>query len=80
MTIMAYAHEKTIMAMQAAWIEWQHGRGAEAGMEWIENTLDGPDLLPEDDDPHATEAQAYFDAACERLEQWRREADAENAA
>ncbi|MEX3933296.1 hypothetical protein AB4Y32_16085 [Paraburkholderia phymatum] len=54
-------HNNTV-AMQAAWIEWQHGEGADGAMEWIENTLAGPGLIPEDDEPHATEAQAYFDA------------------
>ncbi|WP_217468977.1 hypothetical protein, partial [Paraburkholderia phenoliruptrix] len=54
-------HNNTV-AMQAAWIEWQHGEGAEGAMEWIENTLEGPGLIPEDEEPHATEAQAYFDA------------------
>jgi hypothetical protein len=47
---------------QAAWIEWKHGRGADNAMEWIENGLFGPGLIPEDDEPHATDAQAYYDA------------------
>jgi len=54
-------HNNTV-AMQAAWIEWQYGEGAESAMEWIENTLAGPGLIPEPDEPFATEAQAYFDA------------------
>lgn len=51
-----------VVAMQAAWIEWQYGEGAEGAMEWIENTLVGPGLIPEPDEPHYREAQAYFDA------------------
>ncbi|WP_354684798.1 hypothetical protein [Cupriavidus necator] len=50
------------LAMQAAWIEWQHGGGADHAMQWIENTLWGPGLIPDEDEPHAKEAQAYFDA------------------
>lgn len=48
-----------VLAMQAAWIEWKHGRGIEAGMAWIENTLDGPDMIPQED--AGTDAQAFFD-------------------
>lgn len=54
-------HNITV-AQQAAWIEWQHGAGAEAGMRWIENGLAGPGHIPEEDEPYGTEAQAYFDA------------------
>lgn len=51
-----------ITTMQAAWIEWRYGDGAEAAMQWIENTLDGPGQIPDDpDEPYVTEAQAYFD-------------------
>lgn len=50
-----------ICAMQAAWIEWKHGKGAEAGMQWIENTLDGPDLIPDENEPYGKEAQAWID-------------------
>lgn len=57
-----------ITAMQSAWIETVHGRGAEAGMQWIENTLWGPGLLPDEDAPYSTEAQAWFDA--NRYEPW----------
>ncbi len=52
--------EDNIVVMQAAWIEWRHGKGAEAAMQWIENTLCGPGLLPGGE--YSTEAQAYFDA------------------
>lgn len=48
-----------IVTMQAAWIEWQHGRGAEAAMEWIQNTLVGPGQIPDEDDPYGTDAQSW---------------------
>ena len=51
-----------LTAMQAAWIEWRRGNGAEAAMEWIENTLSGPGLIPGPDEEYAGEPQAYFDA------------------
>lgn len=54
-------HNMTV-AQQAAWIEWQHGAGAEAGMQWIENGLAGPGQIPDAGEPYGTEAQAYFDA------------------
>jgi hypothetical protein len=54
-------HDLTV-AMQAAVIEWQHGKGAEAGMVWISNTLWGPGLLPDEDAEYGKEAQAWFDA------------------
>lgn len=50
------------VVMQAAWIDWQHGRGAEKAMGWIHNTLVGPGLLPAEDAPYGKEAQAWFDA------------------
>jgi len=60
-------HDMTV-ANQAAWIEWQHGGGAEEAMQWIENGLSGPGLLPgmveddiAEDDPILKNAQAYFD-------------------
>lgn len=59
------------LAMQAAWIEWQHGGGADQAMQWIENTLWGPGLIPDKDEPHGTQAQEYFDAhtdAAERVD------------
>lgn len=51
-----------LCGMQAAWIEWKHGGGAEEAMAWIENRLDGPGLIPEEDKPYATEAQLWFEA------------------
>lgn len=59
-------HDLTV-ANQAAWIEWKHGDGAEAAMQWVENGLAGPGLIPgEDDDgddanPLLKDAQGYFD-------------------
>lgn len=54
-------HNMTV-AQQAAWIEWRHGGGADAAMQWIENGLYGPGHIPDKDAPYGTEAQAYFDA------------------
>jgi hypothetical protein len=51
-----------IVGMQAAYIEWQHGKGAESAMSWIEGALDGPGLIPDESAPYGAEAQAYFDA------------------
>lgn len=51
-----------VVAQQAAWIEWQHGNGAEAAMAWIQNGLVGPGHIPDEDEPYGKEAQAWFDA------------------
>ena len=51
-----------LVVMQSAFIEWKHGKGAEAGMGWIGNTLWGPGLIPADDAPYSKEAQAWYDA------------------
>lgn len=48
-----------VVAEQAAWIEWQHGAGAEDAMQWIENGLIGPGHIPDHD---GKSAQEYFDA------------------
>lgn len=53
-----------VTAMQAAYIEWQHGKGAEAAMKWIVGTLRGPGLIPDEGDPYGKEAQAWYDANC----------------
>ncbi len=53
-----------VCANQAAWIEWQHGKGAEAAMGWIHNGLIGPGHIPDEDAPYGKEAQAYYDANC----------------
>lgn len=49
-----------VVAEQAAWIEWKHGRGADAAMQWIENGLIGPGHIP--DVPDGADAQAYYNA------------------
>lgn len=51
-----------IVAQQSAWIEWQHGQGAEAAMVWIGNGLWGPGHIPDEDAPYGKEAQAWYDA------------------
>ena len=51
-----------VVADQAAWIEWRHGKGAEAAMQWIGNGLLGPGHIPAEDEPYSTEAQAWYDA------------------
>lgn len=53
-----------VVAQQAAWIEWQHGRGAEVAMAWIQNGLVGPGHIPDEDEPWGKEAQAWYDANC----------------
>lgn len=58
---LAGMHHDLLVVMQAAWIEWQRGKGAESAMQWIENTLAGPGLIPCDDEPYSNEPQAYFD-------------------
>lgn len=60
--MLAESLHNNLVGMQAAWIEWRHGKGAEAAMQWIENALCGPGLLPKEDEPYAKEPQAYFDA------------------
>ncbi len=60
--LLADSHNDMIVAMQSAYIEWKHGGGAEAAMSWIENTLDGPGLIPDEGAPYGKEAQAWFDA------------------
>ncbi|MFY4709949.1 hypothetical protein [Burkholderia glumae] len=54
-------HDQTVV-MQSAIIEWQHGMGAEAGLVWIANTLDGPGHFPDFDAPHGKNAQFWFNA------------------
>lgn len=51
-----------VVAEQAAWIEWQHGKGAEAAMRWIGNGLAGPGHIPDETEPYGKEAQAWYDA------------------
>jgi len=47
-----------IVANQAAWIEWQRGRGCEHAMRWVHNGLVGPGHIPDEDQ---NEAQKFFD-------------------
>lgn len=51
-----------IVANQSAWIERQHGKGAEAALEWVHNGLAGPGQIPDEAQPYSKEAQAWFDA------------------
>jgi hypothetical protein len=62
--MLAEALQNDIVAMQAAWIEWKHGAGAEAAMQWIENTLVGPGHIPAEDAEFGKEPQAFFSANC----------------
>ncbi|MEY4427510.1 MAG: hypothetical protein RLZZ182_199, partial [Pseudomonadota bacterium] len=58
---MANMHHDLLVIMQAAWIEWKHGKGPEAALEWIANTLEGPGLIPDETAPYGKEAQAFYD-------------------
>jgi len=50
-----------IVTNQAAWIEYKHGKGAEAGMQWIENGLLGPGQIPDESDSQFyNDAQLFF--------------------
>ncbi|WP_143137606.1 hypothetical protein [Burkholderia ubonensis] len=60
-TLSDIIHDQTV-AMQSAIIEWQHGKGAEAGLSWIVNTLEGPGHFPDFDAPHGKHAQFWFNA------------------
>ena len=59
-----WLNERNILAMQAAWIESQTGSPID-GMNWIENTLAGPGLLP--DWSGSCSAQEWFDAGIAKL-------------
>jgi len=52
--------EELLVVMQAVLIEWKHGRGADAALQWVVNTLAGPGLLPDADAPYGREAQMWF--------------------
>jgi hypothetical protein len=60
--MLANSLHDNIVAMQAAWIEWKRGKGAEEAMQWIENSLKGPGFIPKAHEDYASEPQAYFDA------------------
>ena len=62
---MAYAFARNVASMQAAYIEWTRGDGADHGMAWIGNTLCGPGLLP---DAGSATAQEFFDCEMEKLD------------
>lgn len=53
-----------VVTMQAAWIEAQHGGGAESAMQWIHNYLVPPGIAPGqfDEEPYCREAQAWYDS------------------
>ena len=51
-----------VVADQSAWIEWIHGKGAEAAMQRIANGLLGPGHIPAEGEPYSTEGQAWYDA------------------
>ncbi|WP_230387616.1 hypothetical protein [Pseudomonas guariconensis] len=57
---------RTLLGMRGAVIEWQHGQGADAGMQWICNGLRGPGELPPEEE---TQAQAYFDREVVKIEE-----------
>ena len=62
LNVLASVLHDHITGNQAAWIEWQHGAGAEAAMKWIQNGLAGPGHIPDEDAPYGREPQAWFDA------------------
>ena len=51
-----------VVGNQSAWIEWTHGKGAEAAMKWIHNGLVGPGHIPDPLEPYGTEAQSWYNA------------------
>lgn len=55
-----------LLGMRASVVEWQHGKGAEAAMQWIWNGLAGPGELPPEEE---TQAQAYFDREVVKIEE-----------
>lgn len=62
--MLADALHNNIVGMQAAWIEWQYGAGAEAAMRWIHNALAGPGFIPDENADYGKEPQAFYDANC----------------
>ena len=70
--------DRHCISMQAALIEQSIGKGDDAALEWIANTLDGPGLLPSMSDaahlpntPKDGPAQAWFDAKLAEHESFR---------
>lgn len=71
------------IAMQAALLEQSIGKGDDAALEWISNTLCGPGLLPDESEaahlpetPTKGPAQAWFDAKMAEHEAMRARQDA----
>ena len=62
LNVLASMLHEHITGNQAAWIEWQHGAGAEAAMKAIQNGLAGPGHIPDEDAPYGREPRAWFDA------------------
>ena len=60
--MLADSFNNVLTAMQAAWIEWKHGKGAESAMEWIHNQLEGPGNCPDENEPWGKDAQAWWDS------------------
>lgn len=58
-TLNEIIHDQVVV-MQAAWIEWQHGKGAEAAMQWIEAELEGPGHIPDDSDQFHDNADMWY--------------------
>lgn len=61
--VMGQILHNNVVAQQAAWLEWKNGGGAEVAMEWVENGLIGPGLLPYDERGEFKDlaAQKWFD-------------------
>lgn len=55
-----------LLGMRASVVEWRHGKGADAAMQWIWNGLAGPGELPPEEE---TQAQAYFDREVVKIEE-----------
>ncbi|MFK0092911.1 ead/Ea22-like family protein [Pseudomonas sp. NPDC090592] len=55
-----------LLGMRASVVEWRHGKGAEAAMQWIWNGLAGPGELPPEEEK---QAQAYFDREVVMIEE-----------
>ena len=65
-------HHDLLVVMQPTLIEWKHGKGAEAALQWIVNTLTGPGHLPDLDEARARGgAQAWFDQETVKDEEFR---------
>lgn len=59
-TLAHIVHDQ-VVANQSAWIEWQHGKGAESAMTWVHNGLAGPGQIPDETAPYGKEPQAWYD-------------------